>query len=173
MDQELEQIQKQAIELKPENKKFLDRLQQKPPKHLDVKMQELHSKTFEQVDCLSCANCCKTTVPIITDKDSERIAKHLKMKVFDFETKYVNMEADGLKSFKTAPCEFLAQDNYCLIYNVRPKACTEYPHTNRKNFHKIAKLTLENTVICPATSIMVEKLKEHLDKTQKKSNRRK
>jgi len=172
MDEELQQIQDKAIELKNENQKFLDRLQKKPPKNLDVKMKELHNDTFNEIDCLTCGNCCKTTVPIITDKDSERIAKHLKMKVYDFETKYVAIEEDNFKSFKHTPCEFLAEDNYCLIYDVRPKACAEYPHTNRNHFHKISRITLENTVVCPATSVIVEKLKAHLDKTQKKSNRR-
>lgn len=173
MDKELQELQKNAIELKKENKKFLERLQQKPPKKLDVTMQELHDKTFRKIDCLDCGNCCKTTVPIITNKDSERIAKHLKMSIYDFETKYVTIEGDDSKSFKNAPCAFLAADNYCMIYDVRPKACTEYPHTNRRNFHKIANITLENTVVCPATFVIVEKLKAHLDKTQKKSNRRK
>jgi len=172
MDEELQRIQEQAIELKNENNKFLDRLNKKPPKHLDVKMKELHEETFKEIDCLTCGNCCKTTVPIITDKDSERIAKHLKMKIYDFETKYVHIEGDNLKYFKTAPCEFLADDNYCLIYDVRPKACSEYPHTTRKRFHQLSRITLENTVVCPATSVIIEKLKAHLDKTQKKSNRR-
>lgn len=173
MNEELQRIQEQAIELKTANKKFLDRLNKKPPKHLDVKMKELHEETFKEIDCLTCGNCCKTTVPIITDKDSERIAKHLKMKIYDFETKYVNIEDDNLKSFKKAPCEFLMDDNYCIIYDVRPKACSEYPHTTRKRFHQLSRITLENTVVCPATSVMIEKLKDHFDKTQKKSNRRK
>ncbi len=172
MEDELKDIQDRAKDLKLENKKFLNRLQKKPPKGLDLKMHELHEETFQEIDCLNCANCCKTTVPIITDRDSERIAKHLKMKVYDFETKYVAIENDNSKSFKTAPCEFLAADNYCLIYDVRPKACSEYPHTNRKKFHKISNITLENTIVCPATSVIIDKLKAYLDKTQKKSNRR-
>jgi len=173
MNEELRQIQEQAKELKLENKKFLDRLKQKPPKQLDVTMKALHEETFEEIDCLTCGNCCRTTVPIITDKDSERIAKHLKMKIYDFETKYVHIEGDNLKSFKTVPCEFLMEDNYCMIYSVRPKACSEYPHTNRKRFHQISKITLENTVVCPATSVIIEKLKSHINETTKKSNRRK
>lgn len=160
MDEELKKIQQKAIELKKENQKFLAKLKQKPPKNLDTTMQQLHNDTFEEVDCLNCANCCKTTVPIITDKDSQRIAKFLKMKVYDFETKYVNIEIDNSKSFKTAPCVFLMPDNYCMIYDVRPKACAEFPHTNRKRFHQITKITLENTVVCPATSIIIEKLKK-------------
>jgi Fe-S-cluster containining protein len=51
-------------------------------------------------------------------------------------------------------------DNECLIYDVRPKACSEYPHTNRKKFIQIANLTLNNTEVCPAVYDIVEKLKQ-------------
>ena len=167
MQKEIDSLKQRAKEKNKENKKFLDRLKKKPPKHLDLQMQELHDKTFEEVDCLECANCCKTTSPIVTDRDTERIAKHLKMKAQVFESKYLRVDEDGDRVFKSAPCEFLAGDNYCLIYDVRPKACSEYPHTNRKKFHLLNKITLENTAICPATYQIVEKLKSKLIKPAK------
>jgi hypothetical protein len=45
---------------------------------------------------------------------------------------------------------------------VRPKACSEYPHTNRKKFIQIADLTIANTTVCPATYRIVEELKKRL-----------
>ena len=71
MQKEIDSLKQRAKEKNKENKKFLDRLKQKPPKHLDLQMQKLHDKTFEEVDCLECANCCKTTSPIVTDRDTE------------------------------------------------------------------------------------------------------
>ncbi|MEL7427036.1 MAG: YkgJ family cysteine cluster protein, partial [Bacteroidota bacterium] len=62
----------------------------------------------------------------------------------------------------TAPCPFLGDDNYCSIYSVRPRACREYPHTDRKNFHQILNLTLKNTAVCPATFRIVQRLKQAL-----------
>jgi len=162
MQNEIDQLKEKAKEVKKENKKFLDRLKQKPPKKLDLLMQDLHEETFEEVDCLECANCCKTTSPIVTDRDVERIAKHLRIKAVDFEQKYLRMDEDNDWVFTSAPCPFLAHDNYCLIYDVRPKACSEYPHTNRKRFHQLNKITLANTEICPATFRIVEKLKQKL-----------
>lgn len=162
MQKEIDNLKQQAKEKHKENKKFLDRLKQKPPKKLDVMMQELHTKTFNEVDCMECANCCKTTSPIVTDKDTERISKHLKMKSQAFEEQYLRVDEDGDRVFKNAPCEFLAADNYCLIYDVRPRACSEYPHTNRKRFHQLNTVTLANTAICPATFRIVEKLKSKL-----------
>lgn len=159
MQKEIEKLSQEAKENYKVNKKFLERLRQKPPKKLDVVMQDLHEQTFNEVDCLQCANCCKTTAPIVTDRDTERIAKYLKMKAYDFEQKYLMVDSDGDQVFKNTPCQFLASDNYCLIYDVRPKACSEYPHTNRKRFHQLNKITLANTSICPATFRIVEKLK--------------
>lgn len=172
MTTEISILKQKAKEKETENKKFLNKLKQKPPKQLDVLMQELHNDTFEEVDCLECANCCKTTSPIVTDKDVERIAKHLKMKAQSFEEKYIRVDEDGDQVFKSAPCTFLAADNYCLIYDVRPKACAEYPHTNRKRFHQINKITLANTFVCPATYQIVEKLKNTLSEGSKVKRKR-
>ena len=51
---------------------------------------------------------------------------------------------------KQTPCAFLDDENRCFIYEARPAACREYPHTNRKNVVKVLDLTLENSQICPA-----------------------
>ena len=79
MDKDLENLPKLAKDALQENKKYFQRLKKRTPKRLDLLMQELHEEEFERTDCLECANCCKTTSPIFTEKDIERIAKHLKM----------------------------------------------------------------------------------------------
>ena len=61
---------------------------------------------------------------------------------------------------KEAPCAFLDEDNYCTVYDARPNACREYPHTNRKKFRQLLDLTLENTLVCPAAFKIVRKLRE-------------
>lgn len=50
-------------------------------------------------------------------------------------------------------------DNYCSIYDHRPKACSEFPHTNRKKFHQITAITQKNIPICPAAYQVVEAMK--------------
>lgn len=146
-----------------ESKKYFDKLKKRTPKNLDLVMQELHDAEFENTDCLTCANCCKTTSPIFTEKDIQRIAKHFKIKEFDFISQYLVRDKDDFYVLKTAPCTFLdLNDNTCSIYDVRPKACKEYPHTNRRKFIQIANLTLKNTEICPATFNIVEALKRKM-----------
>ncbi len=163
MKKRLEDLPKLAKDAYEENQKYFKKLKKRPPKKLDVLMQELHEKEFERTDCLSCGNCCRTTSPIFTEKDILRIAKHLKMKAHAFSDKYLLRDSDDFMVLKSAPCPFLDQeDNSCYIYDVRPKACAEYPHTNRKKFIQITNLTLKNTEICPATYEIVEELKKRL-----------
>ena len=123
---------------------------------------ELHEEAFQKIDCLQCANCCKTTSPIFTNKDIERISKSFRIKTRQFIDNYLNVDDDQDYVLKSSPCTFLADDNTCTIYDVRPKACKEYPHTNRKRFEKISELTLKNVSICPASFNIVEALRAKL-----------
>jgi Fe-S-cluster containining protein len=52
----------------------------------------------------------------------------------------------------------LLPDNTCAVYEDRPLACREYPHTDRKNMYQIMDLTTQNTLICPAVASIVEKI---------------
>lgn len=147
-----------------EQKKFLDALKRKPPKNLDYAVLETHEEVFENIDCLECANCCKTTGPLFTEKDIERIAKHFRMSPAVFEQKYLRTDEDQDKVLRQLPCPFLGEDNFCSIYDVRPKACREFPHTDRKKIYQINNLTIKNTLICPAAFDFVEKLQQNLAK---------
>lgn len=160
----LQQLPDLAKDKFNENKKYFAKLKKKPPKNLDSLTQELHDETFAQTDCLKCANCCKTTGPLFTNADIARISKYFKMKQQQFIETYLRVDEDNDYVLKEVPCAFLGADNYCMIYDVRPKACREYPHTDRKKFHQIAALTIKNTAICPAAFQIVEKMKKSLPK---------
>ena len=163
MKEQLKQLSRRSKEKYDETKKYFAKLKKKRPKRLDLLMQELHDDEFSATDCLTCANCCKTTSPIFTDKDISRIAKHLRMKESAFVEMYLRQDEDNFMVLKTAPCTFLdTTDNSCFIYDVRPKACAEYPHTNRKKFIQLTDLTLKNTAVCPAVLNIVEELKKKL-----------
>ncbi|MDC6366647.1 MULTISPECIES: YkgJ family cysteine cluster protein [Flavobacteriaceae] len=162
MEEELRQLPKKAKEKHAENKKFFGKLKKRPPKDLDYVMQELHEAEFERTDCLKCANCCKTTGPLFTNMDVERIAKHFRLKPSQFIDQFLRIDEDNDYVLQKVPCAFLGEDNYCSIYDVRPKACREFPHTDRKKFQQIANLTLKNVTICPAAFNIVEAMKERV-----------
>ena len=163
MEKLIEKLPQLAKEKFEENTKYFKKLRKRTPKNLDLVMQDLHNAEFEKTDCLTCGNCCKTTSPIFTDKDIERIAKHLKLKVHVFIENYLQRDEDNFYVLKSAPCTFLdLNDNMCTIYNVRPRACSEYPHTNRKKFIQITNLTMKNAEICPAVYHILEELKQKI-----------
>jgi hypothetical protein len=144
------------------HKKFFSVLKRKPPKQLDRIMVKLHEREFDKTDCLECANCCKTTGPLFTDKDIVRISKFLRLKPQAFLDQYLRYDEDQDWVLQDLPCVFLGADNRCSIYEVRPKACREFPHTDRKKFQQITHLTLKNVAVCPAAFNIVEDLRREL-----------
>lgn len=163
MNEILRQLPQKAKEKHGESKKFFTKLKKKPPKNLDYVMQGLHEEEFQRTDCLKCANCCKTTGPLFTNADIERIAKHFRQKPQLFIEKYLRVDEDNDYVLQQVPCSFLGADNHCSIYAVRPKACREFPHTDRKKFQQITNLTLKNVAICPAAFNVVEAMKRKLN----------
>ena len=162
MQDQLQSLSKKVKENQKVHRNFFIKLRKKTPKNLDAIMEKLHDEEFKKSECLQCANCCKTTSPIFTKKDIERISKSFRIKTRQFIDTYLNLDEDQDYVLKSSPCTFLADDNTCNIYDVRPKACQEYPHTNRKSFEKISNLTLKNVAICPATFNIVEALRAKL-----------
>jgi len=145
-----------------ENKKFFRDLKKINSKKLDQTIHSLHNNKFECTDCLKCANCCKTTGPLFTDKDISRISKFLKIKPSLFTDKFLRVDEDHDYVLKTLPCSFLLEDNRCSIYDVRPKACREFPHTDRIKQKQLLSLTQKNTEVCPAVFNIIENLKKEL-----------
>ncbi|MDX1544106.1 MAG: YkgJ family cysteine cluster protein [Christiangramia sp.] len=162
MEEILKSLPDRAKDKKKENRKFFSKLKKRPPKDLDSLMIQLHEEEFSRTDCLKCANCCKTTGPLFTQKDIERLGKHFKMKPGDFIDTYLRLDEENDYVLQQVPCPFLGSDNYCSVYDKRPKACREYPHTDRKDFHKISNVTIKNTAICPAAYNIVEEMKKRI-----------
>ena len=159
---DIEKYHQLALQKQKEHRKVLANLKKKPPKNLDKIAQEIHDEVFQEIDCTACANCCKSLGPLFTEADITRISKYLRMKAADFEAQYLRIDEDGDKVFQTMPCPFLGSDNLCSIYEVRPKACREFPHTDRKKIYQINNLTIKNTLYCPAAYEFVEKLSYRL-----------
>jgi uncharacterized protein len=148
-----------AVTSEPEWKRFLQK-KKKKLEGMDLKVHALHDKISSKIDCLKCANCCRSLGPRITDKDLERMAKTLRMKSVDVISKYLKIDEDGDMIFQYMPCPFLGDDNYCASYESRPKACHEYPHTDRKRFYQIYNLSIKNAYICPIVYEVMEEIKE-------------
>lgn len=157
---DLDKFRQRAAAKKTEYRQFLLGLKKKDARKVDNAFHAVHEEVFAETDCLTCANCCKTTSPIFYQTDIERAAKALRIKPGDFIERFLHVDEDKDFVLKSAPCPFLGPDNYCSIYEDRPKACREYPHTDRKKMVQIMELTAKNTQVCPAVFEMVERLRK-------------
>lgn len=140
------------------NQQQLKKWNKSKPKDLDQRFHTAHQKEFAKRDCLQCANCCKTTSPIFRQPDIRRMAKALRMKESQLVAQYLKRDEDDDYVLQSSPCFNLLPDNTCAVYEDRPLACREYPHTDRKNMYQIMDLTAQNTLICPAVASIVEKI---------------
>ena len=140
------------------NAKLLKQLRHKKDGDLDAIINNADKQAFKKIDCLDCGNCCKTTGPSFTNKDVSRIAKYLRMKPSQFSEEYLREDEDNVFVLKQVPCAFLGSDNYCSIYDVRPKACSEFPMTHMRSQKKMLPLMMKNASICPAVESILEEL---------------
>jgi len=138
------------------HKKLINRLKKHRTKQLDAWGDQLHEQVFKKIDCLDCANCCTSIPPLVNQTDITRIAKHLRVKPSEFTKQYITQDEDGDQVMNATPCPFLESDNTCQIYDVRPKACRQYPHTDQNEFSKHLKLHAVNAQYCPAVFQILE-----------------
>ena len=148
----------QADAQRSETRKTFAKWKKKRPSDLDEKFHKAHEQAFQTIDCLDCANCCKTTSPIFRDVDVRRISSKLKISEAKFIRDHLRMDEDQDWVLNSSPCFFLGEDNKCSIYEFRPQACREYPHTDRKKMIQILDITDRNALLCPAVAQIVLEL---------------
>ncbi len=145
-------------------RRFLTKLSNDQPRGLDAKVRSLEKGVWKKIDCLSCANCCKTMTPTYTPADLRRISRYLGMTVGAFQKKYLRQERGGDRDWmnRSTPCPFLNRsDNKCSIYSVRPADCAGFPHLG-KRFAEYGHVHHQNVDHCPATFELVSRLKAAL-----------
>ena len=143
---------------------FLDKLDVLVPEDMPEIVAETDATVWRDINCMECANCCKTMTPTFTKKDITRISAHLEMTPKEFTIKWLKKEEDSNDMVNTTqPCQFLA-GNICSIYEVRPADCAEFPHHNKKPFDLYNDTFKNNLIHCPATLTLVDRLKKRIEK---------
>ncbi|MCD6012072.1 MAG: hypothetical protein K0Q79_1934 [Flavipsychrobacter sp.] len=143
---------------------FLLKLDKIVPEDMPKLVAKVDATVWKDVNCMECANCCKTMTPTFTKKDIKRISAHLDMQPKEFIDKWLMKEEDtGDMVNKTQPCQFLV-NNMCSIYEVRPIDCAEFPHHNKKPFDLYNETFKNNLPHCPATLTLVDRLKKAVEK---------
>ena len=137
-------------------------MEKQPARQLSAYAVLAEPEVWKEVDCLHCANCCKTMTPTFTPTDIKRISAHLGQTADEFKEKYLYKErgGDGDWLNKKTPCQFLdLKNNKCSIYAVRPADCAGFPHLQKK-IREYGHVHKQNIELCPATYRMVERMRE-------------
>ncbi|MBC7903389.1 MAG: YkgJ family cysteine cluster protein [Gemmatimonadaceae bacterium] len=139
---------------------FLSKLDKNPPADIDTLKMVADKQAWAEIDCLTCANCCKTMSPTYTPQDIKRISLHLNMTANEFKKKWLYKDKkDGDWMNVNQPCQFLnLEDNKCSIYEVRPADCSGFPHHGKKKITDYMHVYKQNVELCPATFKWVEKM---------------
>ena len=158
-------VVKETHRLKPLFR-FLNRLKKDPPRKLQSIAIKAASNVWDEIDCLSCANCCKTMTPTYTSADIKKIASYLQISTGEMKKKWLKKErGTGNWLNKTTPCQFLdLGTNKCKVYEVRPADCAGFPHLTKKKFVDYLHVHQQNLDECPATFRMVERMNEMVEK---------
>jgi uncharacterized protein len=145
-------------------KRYLTKLEKKPPRGLDKIALRADLDMWQETDCLSCANCCKTMSPTYTPSDLKRISTHFDMSVDEFKAKWLYKDRNNDWLNKKQPCQFLnLVDNKCSIYPIRPKDCAGFPHHTKKKMVDYVHVYKQNIEYCPATYRWIEKMRERVE----------
>ncbi len=155
---------KKLLVLRKPFRRFLNKMERAPVVGINKMTHTIDKEVWQEVECLSCANCCKKMTPTFTAKDLKRVAAYFGVTVDNFKTQWLKKERNGDWVNTTQPCQFLnLKDNKCSIYAVRPADCAGFPHLTKKPFDSYAHVHKQNIDYCPATLKMVEKLIEKVE----------
>ena len=127
-------------------------------KNFDKEVHAIHEKVFSEIDCTKCGNCCRNLGPKFNETDIVRISSELGMRRVAFATVYLREDEDGDLVLAELPCRFLGEDNLCEIYDSRPRACRNYPHTEEKNLQPKMRLLAQNILYCPAAVLIADEI---------------
>lgn len=158
-------LQSFAIQSKKKRKgykAFITKLENHPPNGLDRMIVEADQQTWKQIDCLSCANCCKKMTPTFTPKDIKRASDFLHIQPKEFKEKWLIYEKKDKDWVNVSqPCQFLdLKTNMCTIYEARPADCAGFPHLAKKKAVDYMHVHKQNLEYCPATLKFIELMKE-------------
>lgn len=158
---DLTEIRRQGEKLRAENLKLRQHLKRRsfPDRRLRVIAEQVES----QIDCTTCANCCREATACVTERDIERLAKLLRVSRAVFVRDYTEETADeGLILKRGAGgCVFL-DGNHCTVYEARPQTCEQFPHLVRGPGSIVARMwdMPDRATYCPIAFNTLEAFKE-------------
>jgi Fe-S-cluster containining protein len=147
---DLVQIKRFGEKQRAENQKF--RAWLKHHTFVERRLKGIAQDVEEKIDCTSCANCCRVATTQVTERDAERLARFLRVKVAAFLRDYTEETEDEGRILKRNEngCVFL-EGNLCSVYEARPNTCELFPHLVKGNGSLLSRLwhMPDRAVYCP------------------------
>ncbi len=147
---DLIQIKRFGEKQRDDNQKF--RAWLKRHNFVERRLKAIAQDVEEKIDCTSCANCCRVATTPVTERDAERLARFLRVKLSAFLRDYtVETEDEGrILNRNENGCVFL-EGNLCSVYEVRPNTCELFPHLVKGNGSLLSRLwhMPDRAVYCP------------------------
>jgi Fe-S-cluster containining protein len=133
--------------------------------HSDRILRRIAQDIEEQIDCTACANCCKVASVRVSERDVERLARHLRIPAGRVLADYtVETAAEGrILRRDPAGCVFLS-GNECGIYEARPDICQRFPHLVRGQGSIASRMWefVDRACYCPIVYNSLEAFKDEL-----------
>lgn len=160
---DLVQIRLMGEKKREENLRF--RRFMKSRDHSDRILRRVAEGVQDQVDCMQCAECCRVATARVSERDVERLARHLRIAPARFQAEYTTeSEEEGpiLRRSETG-CMFL-EGNLCTVYEARPDACQRFPHVVRGNGSIASRMWefVDRACYCPIVYNTLESFKQEL-----------
>jgi len=162
---DLVQIRMLGEKKRGENERF--RRHMKSHGHSDRILRRIAENIEEQIDCRECANCCKVESIQISDRDAERLARHLRIPPAQFLAEYTATGEEGavrtLRRSEETGCVFLAGKD-CTVYDERPDTCRRFPHLVRGSGSIASRMWqfVDRACYCPIVYNALEAFKTEL-----------
>jgi Fe-S-cluster containining protein len=160
---DLVQIRRLGQQKREENSRF--RAYLRNHRHSDRRLRRFGEDIEAQIDCTTCANCCRVSEVEITDRDIDKLAKFLGMTKEEFIRDSTQQAKSGELILKRTEsgCVFL-EDNLCSVYDARPQNCANFPHLVRGTGSIVSRMwrLVERAEYCPIVYNWMEKVKEDI-----------
>jgi hypothetical protein len=161
---DLVQIRVQGEKKRLENERL--RRHMKARDHSDRILRRVAEAIEEQIDCTQCANCCRVATATVSERDIERLARHLRIKPAQFVAGYTLETADEgriLRRSAATGCVFL-DGNACSVYDARPETCQRFPHLVRGSGSIASRMWqfIDRACYCPIVYNSLEAFKDEL-----------
>ncbi len=160
---DLVQIQRLGEKKQKENEAFRKYL--KRHNFPELRFRRVAEDVENQVDCRSCASCCKVAETNITNRDVEHLAKYLRITPKQFIAEYTTASAmeedETILRRRETGCIFL-DGNDCTVYDARPHTCRDFPHLMRGagSFESRMWQMVDRATYCPIVYNSLEEFKK-------------